>query len=199
MWFEYVLETSRLAMSRGVKTTLVTNGFINPAPAAELLPFIDAINLDIKSMDDEFYRKVCGARLQPVLDFAKQASEIAHVEITNLVIPGLNDESDQIQKLVNWVHDSLGPETALHFSRYFPRYKMTRAATPIQTLLAAHKIAREKLRFVYVGNVMEDDLHNTYCPSCGQLLVKRTGYRVEMAGLSGGKCKKCGESIPIVT
>jgi len=198
MWFEYVFETSRLARSRGVKTTLVTNGFINSAPAAELLPLIDAINLDIKSMDDDFYRNVCGARLQPVLDFAVQASKTSHLEVTNLVIPGLNDEPVQIQRLVAWILDNLGDETALHFSRYFPRYKMTRPQTPIETLLAAHRIARERLKFVYVGNVLDDELHSTYCPSCGALLVRRTGYHVSVTGLSDGKCKKCGESIPIV-
>ncbi len=199
MWFEYVLVTSRLARSMGAKTTLVTNGFINPEPAAELLPFIDAINLDIKSMDDDFYRNVSGARLQPVLDFALQARKTSHLEITNLVIPGLNDQPGQIKKLVDWVCDNLGPETALHFSRYFPRYKMTRPQTPIETLVEAHNIAREKLKFVYVGNIVEDDLHSTYCPSCGSLLVKRTGYHTSITGLSGSRCKKCDESIPIVT
>ena len=199
MWFEFVLETSRLARSKGVKTTLVTNGFINSEPAAELLPFIDAINLDIKSMDDDFYRSICGARLQPVLDFATQAAKTSHLEITNLVIPGLNDEPGQIQRLADWICDNLGDETALHFSRYFPRYKMRRPETPIETLVAAHKIAREKLKFVYVGNVIDDELHNTYCPSCGNLLVRRTGYRIGITGLSDGKCTKCGESIPIVT
>ncbi len=199
MWFEYLLETSRLARERGLKTMLVTNGFINPEPMAMLLPLIDAINLDIKSMDDDFYRKVCGARLQPVLDFAKQVKDAAALEITNLVIPGLNDGPEQIRKLVDWVHDNLGPGTPLHFSRYFPRYKMNRPPTPMGTLVEAYEMAREKLKFVYVGNIIDDKLNCTYCPSCGNLLVNRIGYTVEVVGLSDGKCKKCGEPIPIIT
>ncbi|MBN1593584.1 MAG: AmmeMemoRadiSam system radical SAM enzyme [Candidatus Coatesbacteria bacterium] len=199
MWYEYVLETAKIARSKGVKITLVTNGFINPTPAEKLLPLVDAINLDIKSMDDDFYRKVCGAKLQPVLDFAKQAKPMTMLEITNLLIPGHNDRSDQVQMLVDWVHDNLGPNTPLHFSRYFPRYKMTSPATPIETLLKARKMATEKLKFVYVGNVMNDNLHNTYCPNCGELLVERSGYSVRIAKLKSEKCGNCGEQIPIVT
>lgn len=198
MWFEYVLETSRLARREGLKTTLVTNGFINQKPAAELLPFIDGINLDIKSMDDEFYRDVCGARLQPVLDFAVQARKASHLEVTNLVIPGLNDKPEQIQALIDWVFDNLGDETPLHFSRYFPRYKMSRPATPVDTLSKAYKLAKTKLKFVYVGNVLDAKLNSTYCPKCSNLLIDRSGYSIRISGLSGRKCANCGESIPIL-
>jgi len=199
MWFEYLLETSKLARDYGLKTTLVTNGFINPEPMAMLLPLIDAINLDIKSMDDEFYRKVCGARLQPVLDFARQVKDAVALEITNLLISGLNDSPEQIRKLVDWVCENLGPGTPLHFSRYFPRYKMARPPTPMRTLVEAYDMARQKLKFVYVGNIIDDNLNCTYCPSCGNLLVDRVGYTVKVVGLSDGKCKRCGEAIPIIT
>ncbi|MCD6327445.1 AmmeMemoRadiSam system radical SAM enzyme [bacterium] len=198
VWFEYVLQTSKLARERGLKTTLVTNGFINPAPAAMLLPFIDGLNLDIKSMDDDFYRDICGARLEPVLDFAAQAGKATHIEVTNLVIPGLNDSDDQVSRLVNWVHQNLGPDTPLHFSRYFPRYKMTRPETPIPTLLKAAEIAKSKLNYVYLGNVRDNVHSTTYCPNCGNELILRSGYSVRIKGLSGKSCASCGLQIPIV-
>jgi len=198
VWFEYVLQTSILAREKGLKTTLVTNGYINPEPAAQILPYIDGINLDIKSMDDDFYRSVCRGTLGPVLEFAKLAKKHSHLEITNLVIPTLNDRPDQIERLVNWVFENLGEDTPLHFTRYFPHYKMGIEPTPVSTLTSAYQIAKRRMRFVYVGNVLDSTLNSTYCPRCGSELVSRSGYYVKVTGLSDSKCARCGEQIPIV-
>ncbi|MBM7557987.1 AmmeMemoRadiSam system radical SAM enzyme [Halanaerobacter jeridensis] len=153
VWYEYVRDTAQLAQQQGLKNVLVTNGTINPKPLKELLPYIDAVNLDIKAFTEEFYRDVCGG------DFAtaKQSAEIinasdTHLELTTLIIPNLNDEPGEIQELVDWIAD-LDPEIPLHLSRYFPHYKLDKPPTPKETLYQAQEIAEEKLTNVYLGNV----------------------------------------------
>ncbi|MFA5038179.1 MAG: AmmeMemoRadiSam system radical SAM enzyme [Candidatus Omnitrophota bacterium] len=153
MWFEFILETAKAARKAGLKNVLVTNGFVQPEPLAELLPFIDAANIDIKSIRDEFYRKVCAGRLQPVLETARTMAKACPVELTNLIIPTLNDSPEDISALIDWIAENLGTEIPLHFSRYFPCYKMTIPPTPEATLLRAEAIAKKKLRFVYLGNI----------------------------------------------
>ncbi|NQT46511.1 MAG: AmmeMemoRadiSam system radical SAM enzyme [Candidatus Omnitrophica bacterium] len=153
IWYEYVLDTARLAKEEGLDNVLVTNGYINQAPLEEILPFIDAMNIDIKSMEEDFYEKICRGRLKPVLDTAKRAARESHVEITNLIIPTLNDGDLHFQKLVNWVADNLGSHTPLHFSRYFPCYKREIPSTPIETMRRAEQIAKKRLKNVYLGNV----------------------------------------------
>lgn len=153
IWYEFVIDTARLAVSRGFCNVLVTNGFVNPQPLEEILPYIGAMNIDLKSMDDDFYKRVCAGRLEPVLGTIKRASRSCHVELTNLIIPTLNDSEDAIGGLVDWVFKEVGPETPLHFSRYFPCYKMSLPPTPVETLKMAEKIAKRKLKYVYLGNV----------------------------------------------
>ncbi len=153
IWYEFVLDTAKLARSEGLKNVLVTNGYINQEPFKELLPFIDALNIDLKSMEDSFYRKYCSATLQPVLETIKTAAKSAHVELTNLVIPTLNDKEENFVKLRDWIFENLGAEVPLHFSRYFPCHKMRIPPTSLKTLEKAREIVVQKLKYVYLGNV----------------------------------------------
>ncbi|MBN1948472.1 MAG: AmmeMemoRadiSam system radical SAM enzyme [Candidatus Cloacimonetes bacterium] len=169
-WYEFVLESAQLLHKNKIKTVLVTNGYINPAPLLELLPYIDAMNIDLKSMSDLFYREICGGSLQPVLDSIKTVAGKCHLEITNLIIPGKNDSARDIDKLVNFIA-SIDPDIPLHFSRYFPHYKLKIPATSEETLNEARDIALKKLNYVYLGNILTDN--STYCPKCGSVLVER--------------------------
>ncbi|MEA3561003.1 MAG: AmmeMemoRadiSam system radical SAM enzyme, partial [Candidatus Omnitrophota bacterium] len=153
IWYEFVLDTARLAKKEKLLNVLVTNGYINQDPLKELMPYIDALNVDFKSMDNNFYVKYCNGTLSPVLETIKTAFRFAHIELTNLIIPTLNDTRDDFIKLRDWIFENLGPEVPLHFLRYFPCYKMDIAPTPLETLKTAKKIALEKLRYVYLGNV----------------------------------------------
>lgn len=199
IWFEFVYDCAVAVHEAGHKNVLVTNGFINPEPAAQWLDVIDALNIDIKSMDDAFYRKMTGGRLEPVLAAAVQARRHAHVEITNLVIPTLNDTDDHLRRLGNWVAENLGRETPLHLSAYFPRYRLKVGPTPTETLKHAYDICSEYLDYVYVGNVGGSVGRDTFCASCGTALVSRFGYRVEVKNLDAGKCSKCGASVNLIT
>jgi len=153
IWYEFVLETAKLAKAKGLENVLVTNGFVNIEPLKELLPYIDAMNIDLKAFDEDFYAKVCKGRLKPVLDVIKISAKKCHVELTNLIIPTLNDSEAMIRKMVDWIHDNLGADTPLHLSRYFPCYKTTLPPTPVETLRKAEELARKKLRYVFVGNI----------------------------------------------
>lgn len=153
VWYEFVRETAILGRACGLKNVLVTNGFVEREPLREILGLIDAMNIDLKSIREAFYHRVCSGRLEPVLATIKEASRSCHVELTNLIIPTLNDSEEDLKDLVDWVSDNLGEEVPLHFSRYFPCYQMTISATPRQTLERAAVIARKKLKYVYLGNI----------------------------------------------
>ena len=153
IWFEFVFDTAKLAKEAGLENVLVTNGYINPEPLEKLLPYIDAMNIDFKSIKNEFYQKYCQGTLAPVLETIKRTAKSCHIELTNLVIPTLNDKEDNFIKLVDWIFDNLGPEIPLHFSRYFPCHKMNLPPTPYETLKKAEGIAKAKLKYVYLGNV----------------------------------------------
>jgi len=152
IWYEFVLDTAKLARSKGLENVLVTNGFVNIEPLKGMLPYINAMNIDLKSFDEEFYTKICKGRLKPVLDVIKMSAQGCHVELTNLIIPTLNDSDSTVKKMVDWIYDNLGSGVPLHLSRYFPCYKMSLPATPIETLRRAERIAKEKLEYVYIGN-----------------------------------------------
>ncbi len=153
IWYEFVFDTAKKAKEAGLKNVLVTNGYVKSEPRDEILPFIDAMNIDIKSVEEKFYRKICRGKLAPVLATAKKARETCHVEVTNLVIPTLNDSDENFAKLVDWVAVNLGRDVPLHFSRYFPHYRMNIPSTPLSTLKRAEEIARRKLEHVYLGNI----------------------------------------------
>jgi len=196
---EFVAECARLARGAGLVNVLVTNGYIEKKPAEFILPLIDALNIDIKSMDEEFYRKQCAGSPGPVLEFSRQAVAAGcHVEITNLIIPGLNDADEQVKQLAAWVRANLGEKTPLHLSAYHPEFKMEIPPTPEKTLERAYRICREKLSYVYVGNLFSDSGQNTFCPQCGNQLIIRRGYSAAMVGIKGKLCAKCGRPADIV-
>lgn len=153
IWFEFVLDTAVLAKRAGLENVLVTNGYINTKPLDKILPYIDAMNIDLKSIENEFYQRICQGSLEPVLETIKKAVKNCHIELTNLIVPSLNDKEENFISLVDWVYENLGSEVPLHFSRYFPCYKMDLPSTPLLTLRKAEEIARKKLRYVYLGNV----------------------------------------------
>ncbi len=195
VWYEYVRDTARLAREAGLRNVVVTNGFLNPEPLAELTPLLDAANVDLKSMDDAFYRKICKARLRPVLDAIERLHAAGvHLEITNLVIPGHNDTDAQIEALVDFVV-GLDRAIPLHFSAYRPAWKLRAPPTPAATLLRAAALAREKLDFVYLGNVTLAGASDTVCPGCGVTVVRRGGYTAEVLLDGEGGCPSCGRGI----
>jgi pyruvate formate lyase activating enzyme len=199
VWYEYALATSELARERGLRNVLVTAAYVNPDPFRRLLAVTDAANIDLKFVDDRLYREVCGATLAPVqaaLVMAKEAG--VWLEVTNLVIPTLNDGPRDIARLCRWHADHLGPDTPLHFSRFVPRYRMKNLPpTPAESLEAARRIALDEgLRFVYIGNVPGTQGEWTFCPSCGEAVIRRVGYEVETSRLADGACRGCGLAIP---
>lgn len=197
MWYEFVLDTARLAARAGLKNVLVTNGYVNETPLRALLPYIDAMNIDVKGFTNDFYRKRCAGSLEPVLRTVAIACRECHVELTNLLVTGLNDTAEEIGRLVDWIA-SLDREIPLHFSRYFPNFETDLPPTPLETLKRAEAIARQKLAYVYLGNAPELGGQDTCCPDCGEKLIRRTGYTVRVTGLEGGACRRCGREINIV-
>lgn len=196
VWYEYVLETSKLIHQAGLKNVLVTNGEINEKPLRQLLPFIDAMNVDVKSMDDSFYKKFCGGGVEPVLRTVKISKDFCHLEITNLVIPTLNDSPEKIENLCSWLA-RLDDNIPLHFSRYFPQYKMNIPPTPEETLQKAREIALGQLKYVYVGNVTRNDWADTHCPQCQKTAIIRRGYRIQFINYKDGHCITCHTPLNI--
>lgn len=198
VWYDYVLECAVMVKAAGLCNVLVTNGFINPEPLIDLLPFIDAMNVDLKSIHDQFYRDICKARLQPVLDTIRLAVEKGcHVELTTLVIPGMNDSADEIDKLAAWVA-GLSREIPLHLSRYFPCHKLDVEQTPIATLKSCAGVARTHLDYVYIGNAATTGGSDTLCPRCGTLLIERRGFARPEVHVDTPACPACGLPVPLV-
>lgn len=201
IWHEWILDVTKLLNKHDIKSILVTNGYSTPEATKELIDVgIDAANIDIKGMTDTFYKKVCGVKsVQPVLDTAKKFKENGiHVEVTNLIIPELNDSKDDIQKLCDWVIKNLGKNTPVHFSAYHPDFQgPSDMRTPIDTLDMAYNIAKDTgLYFPYVGNISHDKGGNTYCPNCGHLLMSRSGYRFNKIDVSKeDTCPNCGYDL----
>jgi pyruvate formate lyase activating enzyme len=195
VWYEFVRDTAKLARGNNLKNVLVTNGFISTEPLEKLLPFIDAMNIDLKAFNEKFYREICGGGIEPVLKSIEQAFRAGtHVEITTLVIPGMNDGGD-IDEIAGWIA-GLSPDIPLHLSRYFPQYKMNLEPTEPDTMKTAFETARKKLKNVYLGNMAAAaGGADTYCPACGRPVIKRAWTGADMAGLKNGKCRNCGEAI----
>jgi len=196
---EYAIDTARACRAAGVKTVAVTSGYITGTARADFFGEMDAANVDLKAITDEFYRQYCAARLQPVLD---TLGWLVHetdvwVEITNLIIPGANDSPAEIERLCRWVFDELGPDVPLHFTAFHPDFKMTdRGPTPRTTLTEAHDTARAVgLRYVYTGNLSDPERQCTYCPGCGRMVIERDGYRLGAYAIHGGRCAHCETPI----
>lgn len=195
IWYEFVYEASRCASESGLKNVLVTNGFLNQEPLKELLPYISAVNVDIKSMSPDFYKKYCKGKLRNVLDYCKTAVKYCHIEITNLIIPSLNDSKEDILKLSKWINKYLGKDTPLHLSAYRPEFKLDIPATPFETLYKARETALKYLSHVYIGNIFTEDGADTFCPSCKGLLIKRIGFKVKENNIKNSHCPFCGELV----
>ncbi|MFX1328224.1 MAG: AmmeMemoRadiSam system radical SAM enzyme [Promethearchaeota archaeon] len=201
IWHEWILDTVPLLKKHDIKTILVTNGYSTPNAAKELIEVgIDAANIDIKAMTDDFYKKICGVpSVKPVLDTAKLfKSNGIHVEITNLIIPDLNDSKEEIKVLCEWIIENLGKNTPIHFSAYHPDFKMpSKKRTPYETLDMAYNIAKSTgISFVYVGNIAHEMGSNTYCPNCNYLLLERRGYSFKKVNLDADKkCPNCSYQL----
>ncbi len=201
IWHEYTLDMGTLARARGLGTVYVTNGYITEEALRELAPMLGAYRVDLKAFTDDFYRKICGAHLQPVLDSAILARELGmHIETVTLVIPGLNDSLEEQELLIRWVIEHLGPDTPMHFSAFHPDYQMTdRSRTPVATLEKIYDRAKTLgLRYPYLGNLYHHPYENTYCPACGAVLIERQGFSSWFREIDGTQCRKCGEEIGIV-
>ena len=195
---EYMLDIASAARLRGIRSVLVTCGFMAQTALGDMCKALDAIKVDLKGYSDNFYRDACGAELKPVLRTIRQiAKSRVHLEIVNLVVPTLNDSDKMIADLSDWVAGELGPDVPLHFTRFRPDYQMPHLPpTPIATLERAHSIAASRgLRYVYVGNSPGHPGNNTYCPFCKQELIRRKLFFVEEMNLKGGKCANCGKRI----
>jgi len=199
IWAEYVLDVGRLARERGIATVLVTNGYVTRAAFHDLYDHVAAANVDLKALSDDFYRRRALGRLAPVLDTLRwlRAETGVWVELTNLVIPTLNDAPDQVRRLADWVLEHLGPDVPVHFTAFHPDFRLRDLPpTPPATLRAARRIALEAgLRHVYEGNVLGDGSH-TACAGCGRLLIRRSWHEVLENHLVNGRCPGCGQAVP---
>ncbi len=197
IWYEFVLDTARLLKEHGYRNVLVTNGYINPEPLSELLPHIDAMNIDVKGFSDHFYQEYCRGQRAAVLNTVEMAVKQCHVEVTCLLIPSLNDLPAEQEALAEWLA-GLDQDLVLHYSRYFPRYKLDLPSTGEDVMLNTLEIARKHLRYVYAGNIELPGASDTTCPHCGNLLIKRNSYRIKVVGLRQKSCKNCGNRISVV-
>ncbi|MBN1760985.1 MAG: AmmeMemoRadiSam system radical SAM enzyme, partial [Chitinispirillaceae bacterium] len=197
VWLEYVIDTAAAAKKAGLRTVMVSSGYVNGAPFEEVAPVLDAIRIDLKSFSDEIYRNLNAGRLQPVLDTLLRAKRHKlWLEVINLVVPQWNDSPEQFSRLCRWLVANLGGDTPLHFSRFYPMYQLSNGyPTPLATLERAAGIARkEGLSYVYIGNVA-GAASATICPRCGKTVIDRSGYTVTVNHLENGKCGYCGAVI----
>lgn len=198
IFYEYMLQTAKLAKEEGIRNIMHSAGYINEEPLRQLAKYLDAANIDLKGFSNDYYAKMSEATLEPVLKTLKILKEEGvHLEITNLLLPGYNDDEDSIIKMCLWIKENLGSDVPLHFSRFFPMYKLVSLnPTPVESLERARKIAQDcGLRYVYIGNLAGHPAENTYCPKCKSMLIERRGYFVLQNNIKDGKCKFCGEKI----
>lgn len=197
--YEYILDICKLAKKNQIRTSIVSNGYINAEPLKKLLPYLDAVKVDLKAFSDKFYDEICGgAHLNSVLSTLRLLKkEGAYFEIVNLVIPTLNDSPEEIKKMCVWIKENLGEDVPLHFSRFHPSYKLTSLPpTPIPILEKAYDIAKGVgLNYVYVGNVPGHKYNSTFCPKCNKMLIHRVHFSVLENNIKDGKCKFCAQTI----
>ena len=195
---EYLIDIARAGRPKGLRNVMISCGFMNPAPLGELLTVLDAIKIDLKGYSPDFYRRVCGARLEPVLaSIRKVAKSGVHLEIVNLVVPTLNDSKKMLADLAAWVMGEAGPDVPVHFTRFHPDYQMRNLPpTPVDTLERAYDLARTAgLHYPYVGNVPGHPGNNTHCPNCGKTVIARTGFFVTENHIIQGRCAFCRTPI----
>jgi pyruvate formate lyase activating enzyme len=197
IFYEYMTDLALEVHKYGLKNVMVSNGFINPEPLSQLIKLIDAFNIDLKSFESEFYKKYTRSNLDPVLNTIKTIfASGRHLEITFLVIPGLNDNTDVFDKMIEWIVKETNKKTVLHISRYFPHFHMNLPPPPLKTLEGLYHSAKKKLDFVYLGNAAEIKVQDSYCPVCQTLLLRRNGYYTINEGIDElGSCNKCNEKV----
>jgi len=198
-FYEYMYDTAAQARKNSLANVLVSNGYINTEPLLKLCTVLDAANIDVKAFSDDIYRKLNGGRLDPVLSTLNTLhQQKVHLEIGTLIVPGYTDDEEMVKRLCSWILKNVGPDHPLHFLRFFPQYKLDRLPpTPISTLTRFRELAmKEGIRYVYVGNVPEHEGNNTYCHSCGKLLIERKGYFIPTYNLNGKQCRFCKAVIP---
>ncbi len=199
IFYEYMYDMAELGQKHGVRSVVITGGYIEEEPLRDLFPHVDAIKVDLKSIREAFYRNVVRGELKPVLDrLIQMRKSDVWLEIVNLVVPTLNDTDEEFVDLARWIKTYLGTDVPTHFSRFHPQYLLTDLpATPQKTLERAWEISRaEGLEYVYLGNLPRHPAESTYCPGCGELLIERQGYRTRVRGLDGNKCRSCQREIP---
>lgn len=199
VFYEYMYDTAKLGHERGIKSVMITGGYIEKEPLAELIPQLDAIKVDLKAIRQEYYRDYVDGELKPVLDGLIQMRKAGiWLELVYLVIPTLNDTDDEFKELAQWIRTNLGSDVPIHFSRFHPQYLLKNLPmTPEKTLQRAHDISKAVgLDYVYLGNIPGHPAESTYCPQCGDVLIERRGYRINPRNLNGHKCGSCGREIP---
>lgn len=200
IFYEYVYDIAKLAKREGLYNVLVSAGYIEKEPLEKLLPYFDIIKIDLKGFNDEFYKKIVGCKLEYILNTLKTIKQNGKiVEIVNLIVPGLNDNMEEIKNMCDWIVKELGTDTPVFFSRFYPNYLLTNLpATDIATLEKAHDIAKKQgLQYVYLGNVPGHKYEHTYCPDCGKIVVERYGYTILNVNINkNGNCNFCGYKIP---
>lgn len=199
IFYEYVYDTGRLARTAGILNVLVTAAYINQQPLIDLCQYVDAANVDLKGITDDFYKRMSGAALKPVQDAILTMKKMnVWVELTNLVVPTWNDSDKDLSDLCRWIKDFCGADTPLHFSKFWPMHQLKNLPpTPAETLEKAFNIAKSTgLKYVYVGNIPGHRYNSTYCPECGHLLIERVGYQIIQNTIKDGHCPACNETIP---
>jgi pyruvate formate lyase activating enzyme len=203
IWAEYAIDIAKVARERNIKTVAVTAAYISPEARKDFYQWIDGANIDLKAFTETFYRKLTQTHLQPVLDTIKWIKDHTNVwfELTNLMIPGENDSTDETQRMCDWIFNNIGPDVPVHFTRFHPDFKMQDTpATEHGALINARQIALDAgIKFAYVGNVHDPEHESTYCPNCAKRLIERNWYELSeynLVGVSGNECKFCGQDIP---
>lgn len=199
IFYEYMYDTAKLGHTKGIRSVMISGGYIKEKPLVDLLKHLDAVKIDLKAFTEKYYKEVCHGELKPILDcLVTLKREGIWTEIVYLVVPTLNDDRREIDDMCAWILDNLGPDVPVHFTRFHPMYLLKNLpSTPVKTLEMARRTALKKgLNFVYIGNVPGHEGENTYCPKCGKVLIKRTGFSILSNDVVSGKCKHCGKMIP---
>lgn len=198
VFYEYSLDIIKAAKKQGIKTAFITGGYINPEPLELLCNYVDAVKIDLKGFDDKFLREVCSQKLSSIQDSLKIVRRKGvWLEIVNLIVPTLNDDIGAISEMAKWIKENLGEDTPLHFSRFFPMYKLKNLyPTPLSKLTDARNAAiKQGLKYVYIGNTEDNTANHTYCPKCGKVIIRRAGYTVLENAIKNSKCGYCGYPI----
>lgn len=197
VFFEMMEETAHLAKKSDLLNVVISNGYINQQPLEKLISVTDAFNIDLKSFSQDFYLRMTGGMLSPVLRTIKSIRTAGvHLELTFLLIPGLNDDQEQFSHMIHWIQNEIGPDCVLHISRYFPHFKLQAPPTPISQLVEFYDFAKSKLHYVYLGNVLHEGCSDTVCPACHKTLIRRDGYNTVSTGITGdGRCRFCHHPI----